>query len=241
MEGSVNFGLKFLGFRLLVQQFFKVKIIKALRCLFVRGGVHNWPVQFPNRVILRYHPATRLFVDSFVQTNNEENMKSPHHWPFVREATGDWCIRFTNGQWCGKLFHIMAHHEMWCFPIIYYFYGVHVVFSKMYFSFKPGFSLRWRHNGHDSVSNHQPHHCLLSRLFRRRLKKTSKLRVTGLCVGNSPGPVNSPHKWPLTRKMFSFDDVIMCVNLTAAMKFSSSWHIFLMTRQLHNYFQQNNL
>ena len=23
------------------------------------------------------------------------------------------------------------------------------------------------------------------------------------------GPVNSPHKWPLTRKMFPFDDVIM--------------------------------
>ena len=26
---------------------------------------------------------------------------------------------------------------------------------------------------------------------------------------NSPGPVNSPHKWPITRKMFPFDDVIM--------------------------------
>ena len=47
-------------------------------------------------------------------------------------------------------------------------------------------SLRWRHNGHDSVSNHQPHGCLLNRLFRRRSKKTSKLRVTGLCAGNSP-------------------------------------------------------
>ena len=32
----------------------------------------------------------------------------------------------------------------------------------------------------------QPHDCLLNRLFRRRLKKTSKLRVTGLCAGNSP-------------------------------------------------------
>ena len=40
-------------------------------------------------------------------------------------------------------------------------------------------------------------------------KKTSKLRVTGLCVGTSPGQVNSPHKGPVTRKMFPFDDVIM--------------------------------
>ena len=44
--------------------------------------------------------------------------------------------------------------------------------------------------------------------FRRRSKKTSKLRVTGLCVGNSPGPVNSP-KGPVTRKMVPFADVIM--------------------------------
>ena len=69
--------------------------------------------------------------------------------------------------------------------------------------------LRWRHNEHDDTSNHQPHGCLLNRLFRRRSKKTSKLRVTGLCAGNSPGQVNSPHKWPVTRKMFTFDDVIM--------------------------------
>ena len=70
-------------------------------------------------------------------------------------------------------------------------------------------TLHWRHNDQDGVSNHQPHGCLLNRLFRRRSKKTSKLRVTGLCVGNSPGPVNSPQKGPVTRKMFPFDDVIM--------------------------------
>ena len=69
--------------------------------------------------------------------------------------------------------------------------------------------LRWRHNERNSDSNHQPHGCLLKRLFRRRSRKTTKLRVTGLCVGNSPGPVNSPHKWPVTWKMFPFDDVIM--------------------------------
>ena len=47
--------------------------------------------------------------------------------------------------------------------------------------------LRWRHNDHAGVSNHQPPGCLLNRLFRRKSKKTSKLRVTGLCAGNSPG------------------------------------------------------
>ena len=71
------------------------------------------------------------------------------------------------------------------------------------------FPLQWRHNEHDCVSNHLRHDCLLNRLFKRRSKKTSKLRVTGLCAGNSPGPVNSPHKGPVRRKMFPFDDVIM--------------------------------
>ena len=39
--------------------------------------------------------------------------------------------------------------------------------------------------GGDGISNHQPHDCLLNRLFRRKSKKTSKLRVTGLCEGDS--------------------------------------------------------
>ena len=49
----------------------------------------------------------------------------------------------------------------------------------------------------------------LNRLFRRRSKKTSKLRVNDFCVGNSPRPVNSPHKGPVTRNRFPFDYVIM--------------------------------
>ena len=47
-------------------------------------------------------------------------------------------------------------------------------------------TLQWRHNGCDGVSNHQPQECLINRLFKRRSKKTSKLRATGLCTGNSP-------------------------------------------------------
>ena len=47
-------------------------------------------------------------------------------------------------------------------------------------------SLLWGHYGRDGVSNHQPRDCLLNRSFRRRSKKTLKLRVTVLCAGNSP-------------------------------------------------------
>ena len=70
-------------------------------------------------------------------------------------------------------------------------------------------TLQWCRNERDGVSNHQPHDCLLSCLFRHRSMKTSKLRVNGLYARNSSWPVNSPHNGPVTRKMFSFDDVIM--------------------------------
>ena len=72
--------------------------------------------------------------------------------------------------------------------------------------------LRWRYNGCDGVSYHQPHHCLPNLLFRHGSKKTSKLRVTGLCAGISSVTGEFPashHKWPVTRKMFPFDEAIM--------------------------------
>ena len=46
-------------------------------------------------------------------------------------------------------------------------------------------------------------------------RKKSKLRVTGLCAGIHRRPVNSPHKWPVTLKMFPIDDVIMYLAITA--------------------------
>ena len=77
-----------------------------------------------------------------------------------------------------------------------YYVPRHLKFHVLFFFTRQGLrwmtsrhgyaSLHWRHNGRDGVSNNHPHHCLLKRLFRRRSKKTSKLRVTGLCEGNSP-------------------------------------------------------
>ena len=122
-----------------------------------------------------------------------------------------------------------------------YFWKKSYYIWKTYFmtNYKPGgnlASLQWRHNGHSSVSNHQYYDCLHNRLFRRRSKQTSKLRVTGLCVGNSLGTGEFPaqmasnadnvsiwyhhvtkvigHTWvshfrrPLSNKMYNFRIVI---------------------------------
>ena len=77
-------------------------------------------------------------------------------------------------------------------------------------------TLQWRHNGRGDASNHQPHCCLLNRLFKRRWKKTSKLRVAGLCVRNSPVTGEFPAQMASNAEMFPFDDVIMncCEMLT---------------------------
>ena len=120
-------------------------------------------------------------------------------------------VDIVSASLCSSLKHTMVCCSIGCFP------QTHLnlkskfrsLITFIYFNCSTVFPLHWRHYDHDGVSNHQPHGCLFNRLFRRRSKKTSKVRVTGLCVGNSPGPVNSPHKGPVTRKMFPFDDVIM--------------------------------
>ena len=80
-------------------------------------------------------------------------------------------------------------------------------------------SLQWRHNERDGVSNHRRLNCLLSCLFRYRSKKTSKLRVTGLCRGNPPVAGGFPSQpGPVTWKMFPFDDVIISCATNQSLK-----------------------
>ena len=69
-------------------------------------------------------------------------------------------------------------------------------------------SLQWRHNERGGVSNHRRRDCFPNHMFKRRSKKTPKLRVTGLCEGNPPVAGGFPHKGPVTRKMLPVD-VIM--------------------------------
>ena len=75
--------------------------------------------------------------------------------------------------------------------------------------------LQWHHNEHDGISNHQRLDGLFNRLFRRRSKKISKLRITGLWGGELTGD-----QWiPLTKGQ-------LCENFLHLMTSSS---IFLIT------------
>ena len=66
----------------------------------------------------------------------------------------------------------------------------------------------WCYNGRDEVSNHQPHDCstVHSAADQRKHQSSPSLAFVRAI---HPWAVNSPHKWPVTQKMFPFDDVIM--------------------------------
>ena len=87
-----------------------------------------------------------------------------------------------------------------------------------------GKTLQWRHNERDVVSNHQPLDCLLNRLSKEQIiKKTSKLRVIGLCEGNSSVTVEFPAQmasnaenvskwWRHLVQNYSTTNTLLCVN-----------------------------
>ena len=111
-----------------------------------------------------------------------------------KTASGDWVIHG----------HIQS---LYCVTLCRRIYGRER--SLLFNYFTSLISSQWRHNEHNGVSNHRSYYCLVNRLFRRRSKKASKLRVTGLCEGNSPVTGEFPAQTLVTRKLFPFDDVIM--------------------------------
>ena len=84
-------------------------------------------------------------------------------------------------------------------------------------------SLQWSHNENDGVPSHQP------LVYSGTDQKTHQSSVSLAFVrGIHRRPLNSPHKGPVTRKMFPFDDVIMCF-LQSGNKLQQSggvWTIF---------------
>ena len=98
-------------------------------------------------------------------------------------------------------------------------------------------TLQWRHNGQDSVLNHQPQDCLNSSVRSGATQRKHQSSASLACVwGIHRGPVNSPHKWPVTRKMFPFHDVIMTsrpclIVLLMFASLSNIWEQFRLTIQ----------
>ena len=92
-------------------------------------------------------------------------------WSNINQDT--WCvIRVLSPEWCRKGNPTEKIPRLHVYNL-----------QEKEIQFSP---LQWLHNEPDGVPNHRRLDCLFNPLFRRRSKKTSKLRVTGLCEGNSP-------------------------------------------------------
>ena len=125
----------------------------------------------------------------------------PRYWPFMRgihrspmdsphkgqwrgalmfSSICAWINGWVNGE-VGDLRRHRAHYDVIVMKMLNF-----VVRNLEYSGTNMSKTLRWRHNEHDCVSNHQLRECLLNRLFKAQIKVKSKLRVTALCEGNSP-------------------------------------------------------
>ena len=130
-------------------------------------------------------------------------------WYVARTNTFIWeSVSYITGKYFVEIKRSFTSYEIstffLCFVVLYHKFllgqlGLHI-FSK---------TLLWRHHGLDGVSNHQPHECLLDRSFRRRSKKTSMLRATGLCAENSPETGEFPAQMASNAENAHIDDVIM--------------------------------
>ena len=70
-------------------------------------------------------------------------------------------------------------------------------------------SLQWRHNQCYGVSNHQRIDCFSTVCSRTDQRKHQSSMSLAFVRGIHRWPLNSPHKGPVTRKMFPFDDVML--------------------------------
>ena len=113
-----------------------------------------------------------------------------------------WIIGWVNDREAGDLRLHRGHYDVILMRTLY-------AFSRDW-SFKIAWSLHWRHNEEDSGSNHWGLEYLLNRLFRRRSRKTSNLRVTG----------GLPSQRASNADMFPFDDVVMLWNMISPITYA---------------------
>ena len=133
-------------------------------------------------VVLLFCIPARIYNSLITQLSNVlpwlpwERARGLEVWPLHHQWNSAVFSVFIRGK-CGRYqFSMFCHVNIIC----YLHPWLTMLWAKLlhrYFIH----SLQWRHNARDGVSNYQPHDCLLNRLLRRKSKKISKLRVTGLC------------------------------------------------------------
>ena len=85
-------------------------------------------------------------------------------------------------------------------------------------------TLKWPHNERDVVSNYARLDCLLGSNFKENIKAPRHWPLWGeTTCGRYRWPVDSPHKGPVTRKVYPFDDVNMNIQVPKMWEVEVPW------------------
>ena len=136
------------------------------------------------------------------RTSNLENIRTSSNGNIFR-VTSHLCGKFTGHRWISLT--KASDAELWCFL------SKNVGQEQICYRWLHQFSSQWRHNERDGVIFILS---IFTQLFiQAQIKENIKApRHWPLC-GEFTGDRWIPHnKWPVTRKMFPFDDVIFFVN-----------------------------
>ena len=132
----------------------------------------------------------------FVRGNHRSPVNSPYkgQWrgALMRSFICAWFNGWENNHAAGDLRRHCTHYDVtvirhFCpMPVLKYRQHTSTLsflLHEIHMEFGSWNTVQLRHNWRDGFSDNQPHDCLLNRLFRRRSKKTPKLRVTCICAG----------------------------------------------------------
>ena len=157
-----------------------------------------------------YHKIRHIFAAFSCPCSMLNTCLRSNVWKYRRDFIAAAKRDVTWEPWCLKsLAHVLFIqkfvHALWNVGTIYY------PFVKGILRWRSDFrhTLQWRHNGRDSVSITSltiVYSIVYPDADQRKHQSSASLAFVR---GIHRGPVNSPHKWPVTRKMFPFDDVIM--------------------------------
>ena len=152
---------------------------------------------------LAQRPVARSFDIFFDLCLHKCLSKQSWGWWFETPSRPLW--RHSNVPWCHQTCVRVSVRCHWAREYIDDTVSSHVAYGVAN-------AITINHNGRDNVSIPQPHECLLNRTVYSdadQRKHQSSASLTLVVRGIHRGTVNSPHKWPVTWKMFPFDDVIM--------------------------------
>ena len=186
-------------------------------CLCVHWRQFTFPCPVWSESIWRYVADSLKWQEGLMSRVGEDKLRNaqddviewkhfPHYWTIVRGIHQSPVGSPHKGQW--RVFVDLRLNKRLSKQSNRRWYGHRANYGVTVMRYAST-SLQWRHNG-AMASQITILTVVFSTFYsdtgqRKQQSSASLAFVRGI----HRGPVNSPHKWPVTRKMFPFDDVIM--------------------------------